>query len=241
VVVLDNCHNLFLRRVGGFEAWDCFVRIVDQTCDNTFWLIAMNQASWDYLYNAAGQVPYFRRVVRIEPWGERWIQRLLLLRMRRAGYAVSFSDLVITQLPDLDLSAQAGRTAGGYFRMLWDFTAGNPQLASHFWLDSLVPSTDREDEVRVHLFAQPDMASLERLPADTAFVLTAVAEHENIDLAETVRTTRLSRDFCALALNACLEDGYLERVAGTRVRLSARWQRPIVRFLKRKHLLHESS
>lgn len=238
LVALDDCHNLYLRRVGGFEGWDAFVRIVNETCDRTFWLVNFNQSAWDYLFNAAGRVHYFRRVVRITPWSERRIQRLLMHRTRKAGYRTSFSDLVAAQMSDIDFAAEAGRTSAGYFRMLWDFTGGNPRLASHFWLDSLVPESGKR-EVRVNLFKEPAIAELDALTPDIAFVLTAIAAHENLTASEAARTTGLSLDFCRFALRACHESSYLERAEGGRFRLSTRWQRPVIRYLRRKRLLHD--
>jgi energy-coupling factor transporter ATP-binding protein EcfA2 len=238
IVALDDCHNLFLRRVGGFEGWDAFVRIVNETCHKIFWLASFNQTSWGYLFNAAGRVHYFRQVLKIEPWGERRIQRLLMHRMRRARFRTSFSDLVAAQMPDFELATEAGRTSAGYFRMLWDFTGGNPRLAAHFWLDSLVPQPG-EREVRVNLFKEPAIEELDALAPDVAFVLTAIAVHENLSAEEAARTTGLSLDFCRFACRSCLEDGFLERGEAKRFRLSVRWQRPVLRFLRRKHLLHD--
>ena len=37
VVAIDDCHNLFLRQVGGFDAWEAFTRIVNASADHIFW------------------------------------------------------------------------------------------------------------------------------------------------------------------------------------------------------------
>jgi len=239
VVAIDNCHNLFLRQVGGFEGWDAFVRVVNETCDNVFWVLSFNAVAWDYLQNITGRARFFRRVVHLPPWTEREIRRMIMVRMRRAGYGVSFSDLVVAGVEGMAVSAQLGRTSEGYFRLLWDFTGGNPQLSSYFWLNSLVPEPD-ERRVKVHLFSMPAISELEALPDDVVFVLTAVAQHQNLTPAEAARATNLSRDYCNFAFRFCLENEYLfhEKESG-RSRLSMRWQRPIQRFLKRKHLLYD--
>jgi hypothetical protein len=239
VVAIDNCHNLFLRQVGGFEGWETFIRVVNETCDNVFWCLAFNNAAWDYLEGITGRTRYFRRLIQVPSWTEREIQRLIMTRMRRAGYGVSFSDLVVAGVEGVNISAQLGRTSQGYFRLLWDFTGGNPQLASYFWLNSLVPDEERR-LVRVHLFAMPSVAELEALDDDILFVLTAVTQHQNLTAEEAARTTNLSRDFCNFAFRYCLENEYLTLEKNTgRSRLSMRWQRPIQRFLKRKHLLFD--
>ena len=239
VVAIDNCHNLFLRQVNGFKGWETFIRVVSATCDNVFWLLTFNRIAWNYLHNMSGRVLYFRRVLDIPAWPERMIRGLLLSRMRRARFRVSFSDLVMTQLENVDFSEQLGRTSEGYFRMMWDFTEGNPRLAGQFWLDSLVP-VEAERSVRVHLFAEPNIGELERLPDKMGFVLTAIVEHESLTVEQVARTTNLSLDFCAFAVKQFLEKKYLVVQQGTdRFRVSMRWQRPVIRFLRRKHLLHD--
>ena len=238
VVALDACHNLFLRQVGGFRGWECLLRVVNETCDNVFWFLAFNHAAHDYLQQISGRVQYLRRVFHLPRWTEDELRRDIMQKMRRARHGVSFSDLVVTRLQGLSTSAQAGRTSSGYFRMLWDFTDGNPRLASHFWLDSLVPRQE-ERAVRVHLFATPEVEELERLPSDMRFVLTTISQHENLTAAETIGTTDLPADFCGFALRLGLEDGLLVREPDSgRLRLSLRWQQTVHRYLRRQRLLY---
>lgn len=240
IIALDDCHDLFLRQVGGFEAWQAFTRIVNRSCDRVFWVLAFNDAAWDYLSGIAGGVAYFRRVVSIPPWTDEALRRLILTRMRRAGYRPSFTDLLVTRIEGVETRAQIIRTAQGYFRLLWDFTDGNPRVATHFWLSSLVPDPDPDRRwVRVHLFAAPRMEALEALSDDMAFVLTAVVEHENITVDELIAISNLPADFCRFALSYCQEHGYLWQTLATgRIRLSTHWQQSIIRYLKRRHFLY---
>lgn len=240
MVAVDDCHNLFLRQVDGFEAWEAFVRIVNETCDNIFWVLSFNQSAWEYLRNVGGRIDYFRRVLTLKAWSEDAIRTLIMQRTRRAGIRVSFSDLVMTQLSGVDNSQQIGRTSQSYFRLLWNFTGGNPRLAGHFWLDSLMPE-ESQRAAKVHLFAEPDIGQLEALPDNLAFVLTAVAQHENLGESQAAQATNLTRNFCRFAFRYCEEEGYLIRSSNEAVRLSLRWQRTIMRYLKRKHLLRGES
>ena len=237
LVVIENCHNLFLRHVGGFQAYVAFLRIVTKTSDHVFWVITFNKAAWDYLHNVSGRVLYFERLIELPPWNEEQIRQLLLSRLARAAYRVSFSDLVVAQTHDVNWSAQLGWTSEGFFRLIWDIAGGNPRLATVFWLDSLVPEPNLQ-AVRVNLFREPLSSELEALPDKMAFVLTAVAEHENLSPEQAALATNLSVDFCAFAFRRCVEDGYLEPIVNTeRYRLSVRWQQPILRFLKPKGFL----
>jgi hypothetical protein len=239
LVALDDCHNLFLRQVGGFEGWECFMRVINETCDSVFWLLTFSREAFDYLHNITGYTQFLRRTLLIPSWNEDAIRRGIMQKMRRARYGVNFSDLVLANPQGVTVAAQMGHTSSGYFRMLWDFAGGNPRLASHFWLDSLAQEQDRR-VMRVQLFDTPDIDELEQLPADLHFVFTTFAEHENLTRDEVASTTDIPADFCAFATRFCLEEGYLHLDRQTnRLRLHWRWQRPIHRFLKRKRLLNE--
>lgn len=236
VVAIDDCHNLYLRDVGGFEAWNAFVRIINETCDRIFWVLALSQPAWEYLDNIDGDVVYFRVVIEMPAWTETQLRRLILTRMRRARYKVNFSDLLVTRLEGVKVSSQIIRTSQGYFRLLWDYANGNPGLACFFWLRSLVPDAENMS-VRVHLFAAPRIEELQALPDDIAFVLTAVVEHHNATATELATITNLSKQICRFAVNFCVERGYLTRDGG-RVSLSPLWQQTVYIYLKRKHLLY---
>ncbi|MEM9492388.1 MAG: hypothetical protein AAGC55_24795, partial [Myxococcota bacterium] len=151
---------------------------------------------------------------------------------------INFTDLLVTRLEGVETQAQIIRTSQGYFRLLWDFTDGNPQVANHFWLRSLVPDSERR-RVRVHLFAAPRIEELEKLPDDIAFVLAAVVEHKKITAGELVTVSNMTPEFCRFALRYCRECGYLRRNPETgRTQLATHWQQTIIRYLKRRHLLY---
>lgn len=238
VIALDGCHHFFLRQVGGFDAWEAFTRIVNQSADRVFWVMSFDTAAWEYLSNIAGRVSYFRKIIHLLPWSDDDLRRLLLTRMRRAGYRTSFTDLLVTRIEGVETRAQVIRTSQGYFRLLWDFTDGNPGMATHYWLRSLVPESDKK-RVRVHLFAVPPLPELEALPDDINFILTAVAEHGSLNTTELAAVSNMDMAFCRFAVTYCHEHGYLARDPDTgRFRLSLHWQGTISRYLKRKHFLY---
>ena len=236
VLAIDDCQNMFLRAVGGFEAWSCFCRLVNETNERIFWIVALSREAWDYLSNVGGNMAYVRKVIEMPAWSEIQLRRLILTRMRRAGYRVNFSDLLVTRLENVKVSSQIIRTSQGYFRLLWDYADGNPGLACFFWLRSLVPDPAGKS-VRVHLFAAPRIEELQALPDDIAFVLTAVVEHESASAAELATITNLPEPLCRFAVHYGVERGYLEGV-GDRVKVSALWQQTVFTYLKRKHLLY---
>jgi len=240
VIALDDCHNLFLRRIGGFEAWEAFTQAVNESCDNVFWVCTFDKPAWEYLNDVSDRVSYFRQVIMMPPWTDEDIRRLILTNTRRARYRPNFTDLLVSRVEGVNVSTQIIGTAHGYFRLLWDFTNGNPRLATHFWLRSLVPDPDAR-RVRVHLFASPSVTELEELSDDMAFVLASVVEHENLTADELATVCNLPPEFCRFALRYLREGGYLTRDPATgRTYLSSHWQQTVIRYLKRKHLLYST-
>ncbi len=238
VIAVNNGHNLFLRQVGGFDAWECFTRIVNETADSVFWVVSFDDLAWQYLNNIAARISYFRKIIGLHGWSDTDLRRLILSRMRRTGFRPSFTDLVVTRLEGVSVSSQIIGTSHGYFRLLWDFTDGNPRDACHFWLRSLVPVPEQK-RVRVLLFSAPTIDALEQLPDDVAFVLQAIAEQENLTAQELTRVTNMSLEFCRFALRYCREAGYLHRDEATGAsRLSVHWRGTIIRYLRRQHLIY---
>lgn len=238
VLAVDDCHNLFLRQVGGFWAWESFTRIVNETSDKVFWVVTFNDIAWEYLNNIAARMSYFRKIIHLPAWSDQEIRQLILSRTRRARYRLNFTDLLVSRIEGASISSQIIGTSQGYFRLLWDFTNGNPRDACHFWLRSLVPDPEQR-RARVHLFAAPRLEELQRLPDDIVFVLQAVAEHENLNADELRQATNMAPEFCRFALRYCREAGYLWRDPSTgRTELSVHWHQTIILYLKRQHLIY---
>lgn len=237
IICVDDCHNLFLRKVGGFDAWHALSRIVNESSVDVFWVLTINDVAWEYLLALDDGVSRFRRVFHLPGLSQEALLSLMTRRMRRAKYRLTFSDLLISELEGLKRSTQIIRTARGYFGLLWDYTAGNPRLANHFWLRSLLVDDDKN--ARVRLFTTPSMSDLEALTDEVAFALTAIVEHENVNASELAVITHLHRDRARFLLQLCRDRGFLYYDSATgRFSTSTHWQIAITRYLKRKNLLY---
>jgi hypothetical protein len=150
---------------------------------------------------------------------------------------VSFEHL-LEKLPrdadEIDKAEALGRAASGYFRMLWDHSAGNPGIALHMWRRSL--GVDRAGKICVTLFQAPESQELDRLPDSAIFVLRAVIQLEPALPEDVARATMLRMGQVGDTLRYGLARGYFEK-SGNRYRITWGWFRTITRFLQRRHLL----
>ncbi|NJM91382.1 MAG: hypothetical protein HC861_00720 [Rhodospirillaceae bacterium] len=173
----------------------------------------------------------------LEDWPEEDIATLLKNRSRQAGIEPAFDRLVpeLHALADeLDRRDALARAATSYYRLIWDYAAGNPGVALHTWRTSLGVAAD--GVVYVTPFRVPEAATFDKLPDSAVFVLRAVMQLERADARDVARATLVPLADVESSLRYGLQSGYLER-ASERYAVAWHWYRPITRFLQRRHLL----
>ncbi len=236
VILVDDAHHLTLRGVGTLGAWDAFSKIVEGTRQNTLWVAAMNGFAFQHLDWTRGGVEPFREVIHLRSWPESRVAQLLDARSRQSGYEMVYDDLVVDKLEGVQGEAQLVSTQEGYARLIWDYADGCPRVALHCWKNSLVH--DGPKRVRVRLFRRPKADELESLVNTERFVLASVVWHGSLTRDEAVRSLNLNVRVCEDALDKLHDEGVVEERDG-RFRVATRWLSPVLRFLRRKHLIEE--
>ncbi len=236
LVLLNHCQNLHLRCVGGFAGVRAFAGIIRRTSQRFIWVSSFSSYSFQHLsYVAGGARSLFTRIEHLDGWTEAELGELIDQRMKRAGVAASFEDLLPPKVRGAEREAELVRTRERYLRLLWDYSDGLPRVALYYWLRSLVPIA--EDTVSVRLFDAPHADDLEHIGATSRFLLHAVISHENLSIAEAVRVLAMPLDELTSLFEMLRLQGYLSRSVD-RYRVTTRWDRAVVSYLRRKHLLY---
>lgn len=238
VVTIDDAHLWFLRGVGQLEAWLALTELLERTSARILWIVAVAHYPWEFLRWTTRNDGAFRSLVHLRPWSEPDISALIEHRTAASGLEVSYEDLLedeIDSIEGVDERARILSTARDYNRLIWDYAEGSPRVAMHVWSRSLVPAGP--GRVRVRLFGRPAAAWLEGLGEDAKFVVAAIVWHEQLDAASASAVVRLPRLVCEDVLARLLEIGAAERWGDGRVRITALWWPPVVRYLRRKHLI----
>lgn len=233
VIVLDDAHHLVLRELGGYDAIDQLMQIVEHTGREVFWLVACDEHTWRYVMAARPRRIRFRSEQTIGEWSEGDIRMLLMARAAASGVVHQFEDLVVDAAQS---DAALVRSSESYVRLIWDYADGCPEVACHFWLRSLVYVSD--DRVRVRLFSAPNGTRLERLPEEARFVYAALITHDALSAEHVARILRVDASLAEATLLRGLEEGLLVLVPGTdRYRVSVHWYREVVRFLRKHNVI----
>jgi tetratricopeptide (TPR) repeat protein len=236
-ILLDDAHRLIRPMMGGLAAFDRVLDLARSYSQNVSWVFAFDEVIWRFFERMRGARPTFDDVIRLQPWSEDAIVRLLTARSKTAGVTPSFKRLVgqlATDADDIDYEEAEERTAASYYRLLWDHANGNPGVALHSWRRSL--GVDPEGAVTIRAFSPPGIDELEALPDTSVFVLRAVVQLERAQPDELCNATGIPATEVEDALRFGLGRGYFKK-SDDGYRVTWQWFRTITRFLRRRHLL----
>ncbi len=235
LVTIDDCQRLIRPAIGGLDALARLVELARNLPMKTTWVLALESPAWHFLSRAMAPQPMFDRVVTLSRWSEDRITELLSSRTTRAGITPRFDSLIQdANAPPEALLGDKERTQRGFFRMLWDFSDGNPSVALHFWRTSLRQRPD--GEVQVLLFDAPEPTDLESMPLPVLFVLRALVQMGQATAETLAAATREPLHDVQDVLRFGAEAGWLDRDKDA-YRLSWQWYRAVTRVLSRQHLL----
>lgn len=240
LLLLDDCHHLFMRKISGFSALEFFLEVVSLSDERHFWVLTFNRFAWYYLTRVRRREHFFGRVLTIEPWSEAQIQELVWTRNLVTGVSLSFTDLVVTHQASAgdDFSYEVVKSSRGYFRLLHEFCKGNPRVAMIYWLRSLKTCDDPET-LQVVLFRQPPQRIAASLPDDYWFTLTALAQHGSLTPAEIAQSINAEHGFCEMAIDYFDQLGVVRLDARRRASLTPLHFRQVIRYLADSNYLYE--
>ena len=234
VIAIDDAQRMVRPTVGGLQGLDAFWELSRAAGPNVSWVVAMGAAAWQYVHRARGDRLHFTQILRLPPWTEEQIAALIRARCRAMDVAPSFEGLVVPRQYDDDELDENERAEVGYYRILWDYSRGNPYVASFFWGESLHEGQDGELVVR--LFQDPPAAELDGLSLPLQFTLRALVQLEQASKPEIAAAIRLPVGEVDDALRFAVGRGYIER-DGAIYSITWPWFRAITTMLQRQHLL----
>jgi AAA domain len=239
VMLLDEAHNLFLRVVGGYRAYDALVELVNATSSRVFWVLIFNSFTWRFLNESRSRQHYFRRLLYMPSWSADEIRDLVRRRNQQTGFSVQFDEMLLAGDRGSNGRLEVVEGADGYFRLLRETSGGNPRIATRLWLSSL--SVIGEKRLRVSTFREPSSAALDGLSDELLFALAAISQHENLSAAELCRVLNVSHGLARFAIQFLSEAELVVQKDGSadRFTLSAGYYRQVLRALRQKHLLFE--
>lgn len=236
MVCVDNLQRIVRPSIGGLRDLDRFVAFITQVGTEITWVAGMTSSSWQYVQRARGDRVFFDQSVELERWSEAQIAALINDRVELAGIEPDFSSLNVQQRQfDEEFDEDMDRLRSYYFRVIVDYSKGNPGIAIDAWRRSLFELAGSQAPL-VRPFAQAELSELEGLPLPMLFTLRAIVQLEMATLADVVECTNLSVGDCTDAVRVALGIGCVQH-DGDWLRISWDWYRALTTILVRQHLL----
>jgi hypothetical protein len=234
IVVLKRAENLFLGTVNGYRALAELGPIIDGTRSRIFWILTMGGLAWSHLRAAGKELAFLRRKIVLEPWSLREIQELIDSRLAAGGLEVSYAGLMAVEGRKEDEAARNRTGKQAFLHLLFDYSDGNPEIALHYFLRSLVVGEDGRLEVLP--FEPPHEDDLGSLGYESLFLLAAVVRHGSLAPSQAATATdypvgRVEGLFLQLLdLGTVFESDGIYRV-------TTDWRATVLRVLRRWNIL----
>jgi hypothetical protein len=241
VIALENIENALLRSVGGFDTFSFVVDLVLRCSIKHMWITTVTRYAWAIARQGVVGANCFSDVIDLGGLSEDQLKTLILTRHNELhNVSPDFSPLHIRsknskQTEPAELVEKKARNL--YFRILWDYTRGNPRQALYYWKASLIWS---DTDTQVKLFDVPEQRVLENLQDTTLMMLAALIEHNGLTLKGLIRVMNSTENFVVRRLEELTPHGIVflfndgER-AGWHV--ESFWTRAVENYLVKRQLL----
>lgn len=190
VILLDDCHLLFLCRPGGFAPLDYLLRLIRTTDCHVLWITSWNIYSWTYLEYLRSLSDQFSTVSTVPAQSLAGMRCMLLARMRQANLRVTWP----------------ANEAEAIFRTIWTRARGRPAVAQHIFMRSLYPAGDGKFVLRANaIYRPPQQYSVK--DGEETYALGSLIRHGVLTARELASINHISEAYAAAILSRTTASG----------------------------------
>jgi len=184
VVVVERAHNLYMRKIGGFEALRAALALIAATLDRVMWVFEVDRYAWEYLEQISPLRDYFDLVVEAP-----LLTQPDLKEVFERQIAEIQEDFPTRFLAPKDLADHLRETwrEVGFFKRLHAASHGNLEAAGILFCRSTRWSVQLKKAVVLPIPKIPFKEALSSYPRTTLLALAMLVEHEELsqkDLAD---------------------------------------------------------
>ncbi|HKI44382.1 MAG TPA: ATP-binding protein [Balneolales bacterium] len=240
ICVIENLHNLFLRKIGGFNAIDEMMKFISRSRDRVYWVISSGLYGWQYLDKALHISRNFSQVITLHNLTPGEMQDLIMRRHRLSGYNLKVKppENIEHNRKFKKLNTEQEKQdflVDRLFRNLSEKSDGNIAVAMLFWLSSV--RNIGSDFIEVDTDIELDNSFVHYLTTDELFALVVLIQHEVLNSDEMASVMRMETDNADLLLRQMSNRGYVRQL-DVNYSVHPFFYRPVVRALSSRNMLH---
>jgi hypothetical protein len=240
VIILEDTQQIYLKRIGGFEALKMLFELISATSGNIFWIVEFTEYAWNYLQKTHTISAYFKYHIPLSSLRNNQIVNLIMKRHKVSGYRLQFvatfpSKTELKKLSRLNEGEQQLYLQEKFFNSLNQFAQSNISLALLYWLRSTLEVTN--NTIYVGILRDMKFEFLSRMGNESIFTLHALLLHDSLSLAEHAELFNYSEDQSKRILMVLEDNGILNQKAG-RYTINRLLYRQVVNVLRNRNILH---
>ena len=137
-VCFDDFHRMVDRSMNGQRELNRLSSFTQEMKAPVSFVLALDRAAWRYIYRLRASRTLLEELVELAPWSQEQIAELIENSTREAGITPDFGQLIVPrQFDEAGHGPIEERNRFGIYRIIWNESGGNPEVALRLWSDAL--------------------------------------------------------------------------------------------------------
>lgn len=211
VIILENLHHMFLKKIGGFQAVRLLFELISYTTKKVFWVGVFTPETWNYLDKTTSISTYFTNKITLEPLSNEHIAEIITKRNHHANLTIKFlpsqENKESKSYENLSKSQKQIFLKEKFFKQLHELSNGNITLSLFYWLRSIEKIGN--NTIYIQEIEGLDYGFIRHLSPEDLFVLQAMIIHDGLALHDFCIVINEPIEECRKILMPMLEKGVL--------------------------------
>ena len=239
IIIIENLHHMFLKKVGGFESMEMLFELLSYTTKKVLWIGVFTPQTWNYLDKTIAISNYFTSEIIMEQLSYETIKQIILKRIDCELTRVEFIPNEETKesktFQNLNQDEQQPFLEGKFFKLLHKLSNGNISLAQLYWIRSI--STNDEKGLSVKEIDDFDYTFIKNLSSEALFTLQALILHDGLTIKDFTTVMHESLSESRKILMPMLERGLLIQPS-KKYNINPAIYKPVHDYLSSKNFIH---
>jgi len=234
VVVVERAHNLYMRKIGGFEALRAALALMAATLERVLWVFEVDRYAWEYLEQISPLRDYFDLVVEAPLLSQADLQEVFERQIKELQEDFPTRFLAPKDLPEPQ--RETWREVG-FFKRLHAASSGNLEAAGILFCRSTRWSVQLKKAVVLPIPKIPFEEALSSYPRTTLLALAMLVEHEELSQKDLADLLLISAGHAQSILDTLARHSVTSRLASGRYSVNTPWLAAIGTHLSNWNIL----
>lgn len=211
IIILENLHHMFLKKVGGFESIKMLFELISYTTKKVLWIGVFTPKIWNFLDKTISISNYFTSEIFMEPLSHDQIKEIITKRNEYENLKIEFlpkeESLKTAIFEKLGDEEKQSFLDDKFFKQLHKLSNGNISLALLYWIRSI----QKIDKSMIYIkeIDNFEYSFIKNLSSEALFALQAIILHDGLTLHDFSIVMNKPLEDCRNMLMPMLEKGLL--------------------------------